>query len=74
MRTVIPPQFSGEDLQRLLTLALSAPAGDDPVPATAPATAPATMEAAAPASVQALAPVDLPPADVADGDGWDEPW
>jgi hypothetical protein len=69
VRTVIPPQFTDEDLQRLLTVALSAPVADQ-APATATA-APAT----APATADAIAPVDLTPLEILDtGDAWDEKW
>lgn len=61
MRTVIPPQFTGEDLQRLLTAALSAPAVDGPTAAATPA--------------GAIPPVDLTPLETLEtGDAWDEKW
>jgi len=60
VRTVIPPQFSGEDLQRLLTLALTAPDADehrrpDPVP-------------------PAIPDVPVAPDPAPNTDAWDERW
>ncbi len=59
MRTAIPPLFSGEDLQRLLTLALTAPVSEDHRPDPERRSAPEVHPA----------PVTTPSADA-----WDERW
>jgi hypothetical protein len=61
VRTVIPPQFTGEDLQRLLTLALTAPAGDDQ----------RTDSGQRPGAARRPEPSPDPTAIT---DAWDEPW
>ncbi|MER7004766.1 hypothetical protein ABT297_17195 [Dactylosporangium sp. NPDC000555] len=70
MRTVVPPQFSGEDLQQLLVVSLAAGGGAGDRPRPAP-------DAAQGAPVEPLVaprpePVDAPPSPPADP--WDEPW
>lgn len=65
MRTVVPPQFSGEDLQRLLAAALTAPPAARPRPARQQPSA--TASQAAPHVPPATAPTEPV-------DPWDEPW
>jgi hypothetical protein len=71
VRTVIPPQFTGEDLQRLLTLALTAPAGDGQRSGSGSGSARRTGSGQPPDAGWRPEPGPDPAATT---DAWDEPW
>lgn len=84
MRTVIPPQFTGEDLQRLLALELASPGDGAPPPLAGTAPTDRLPTDRPPTAPGPAAPLPATPG-TATGepsgqggptsiDAWDEPW